>query len=118
MEENKNLIVYKQNIFDKIKNFFLNIFHKKGQKEIIEKNSQETSYIGSTKKKFNEYISFKEDKDELNMINTIRKNPEALKSMNWEELDKIENAIRNRQRFVDKKIAKLKTDLMMRKKGT
>ena len=40
-------------------------------------------------------------------------NPKKLYLMNMDELDNIENAIRKRQNYVDKKIAKLKTDLMM-----
>ena len=115
MQENKNLIVYKESIFTKIKNFFKNIFGKKETNDVIQENSKDTSYINSSKQSFNELISFRENKEELELINAIRNNPEKLYSMDMEELDKIELAIRNRQRFVNKKIEKLKTDLAMKK---
>ena len=121
MQENKNLIVYKESIFTKIiksvKNrlIFKNIFGKKETNDVIQENSKDTSYINSSKQSFNELISFRENKEELELINAIRNNPEKLYSMDMEELDKIELAIRNRQRFVNKKIEKLKTDLAMKK---
>ena len=118
MKDNKNLIVYKDSIFDKIKNFIKNIFNKKEKNEIVEENEKEPVYIGNKKKKFNEYISFKENKEDLNLINSIRENPGSLNNMTLEELDKVEDAIRSRQKFINKKIAKLKTDLVMKKKGT
>lgn len=115
MKDNKGLIVYKENIFIKIKNFFRSLFGKKESQEI--KTIKENTNMGETKKKFNEFISFKENKQELEIINKVRQNPEILKQMSMKELDEVENAIKNRKNFVDKKIVKLKTDLMMRKKG-
>lgn len=111
MEENKSLVEYKENIFTKIKNFFKNLFIKKNKFDIEE--SQKTIINPNNKRAFNEHISFKEDAQELEIINEVMKNNEKLYLMNMDELDNIENAIRKRQNYVDKKIAKLKTDLMM-----
>ena len=111
MEENKSLAEYKENIFTKIKKFLKNLFTKKNKFDIEE--SQETIIEPNNKKSFNEYISFREDEQELEIINEIMENPKKLYLMNMDELDNIENAIRKRQNYVDKKIAKLKTDLMM-----
>ena len=96
MKDNKSLVVYKNNIFNKIKNFFKNLL----KKLIIDKQ------------KFNEFISFKEDKEDLKIINEIRNNPNTLNNISLSELDKIEKAIINRQNFINKKISKLKTDLI------
>lgn len=116
MRDNKSLIVYKENIFNKIKKFFINLFSSKNKEEnIIVNLPEKENYIGSSKKKFNEYISFRENKEELNIINDVRKNPDMLNRMSMEELDKIEEAILNRTKFVDRKISKLRTDLMMKK---
>ena len=117
MEDKKSLIVYKENIFTKIKKFFINIFSKRNKElEFVVETVPNESYIGNTKNKFNEYISFKENKEELNLINSVRNNLNILQNMSMDELNKVEDAIKNRQNFVNKKISKLKTDLMMKKK--
>ena len=108
MKDNKSLVVYKNNIFNKIKNFFKNLLKKRPQ-NIIEETKQEN--LITDKQKFNEFISFKEDKEELKIINEIRNNPNTLNNISLSELDKIEKAIINRQNFINKKISKLKTDL-------
>ena len=109
MKDNKSLVVYKNNIFNKIKNFFKNLLKKRPQ-NIIEETKQEN--LITDKQKFNEFISFKEDKEDLKIINEIRNNPNTLNNISLSELDKIEKAIINRQNFINKKISKLKTDLI------
>lgn len=114
MNKNNSLIVYKENLFTKLKNFFRNIFSKKEVQIIQEREI--IIPIGEKKKNFIKMISFKENKEELDLINKVRQNPEILMKMNAEELNELENAIKNRQDFVDKKIAKLKTDLSRKKR--
>lgn len=83
------------------------------QIEMLENINNNLKY----KKTFREEISFRENKQDIDLINFVRNNIDMLKTMSIDELDKIEKAIENRQAFVDKKIAKLKTDLIMKKKN-
>lgn len=117
MEDKKNLIVYKENIFSKIKRFFINIFHKKTENTKLDypQTIPDLNNIQSSKQKFNDYISFKENKGELDLIDSIRDNTVILDKMSDEELNKVEKAILNRINYVDKRIAKLKTDLKIKK---
>ena len=113
MEDKNIMIVYKENIFSKIKRFFNNIFNKKSEKNVNIDLTKANN--AKQEKKFMESISFKENKNELNIINSIRNNIEALDKMDSKELDDVENAILNRMNYIDKKIEKLKTDLEMKK---
>lgn len=120
MGEHKSLIVYKESIFVKIKNFIKGIFSKRESEKIeqeINEGALHVELFTNRKKQFNEYISFKEKKEEIQLIHEVRNNIESLWTMTEEELDKVEMAIKNRQKYVDKKIAKLKTDLMMKKQA-
>ncbi len=117
MEDKKDLIVYKETIFSKIKRLFTNIFHKNTETiELIQpQTTSDLNNIPNSKQKFNEYISFKENKEELNLIDSIRNNTDILEKMSYEELNKVEKAILNRINYVDKRIAKLKTDLKIKR---
>jgi len=120
MGEHKSLIVYKESIFVKIKNFIKGIFSKREPEKVeqeINEGALHVELFTNRKKQFNEYISFKENKEEIQLIHEVRNNIESLWTMTEEELDKVEMAIKNRQKYVDKKIAKLKTDLMMKKQA-
>ncbi len=117
MKDHKDMIVYKKDIFSKIKHFFCNLFKKNVQFDIVEQSKPEICYIGRSKKQFNDYISFKDNKDDLRIINEIKKSPDILVKMNMDELDNIEKAIINRTRYIDKKIEKIKMDLMLQKKN-
>ena len=114
MQDKKQMIIYKENIFDKIKNLFTNIFNLKKKEILLEESAILDNYIGKSRENFNKYISFKEDKNELAIINKVRANTDILKNMSMEELDRVGEAILNRTQFVDRKISKLKTDLMMK----
>ena len=118
MRENKSLIVYKESFFVKLKNFFKNIFDKKNSKEIhheLAENEIHVEHSANSKNKFKDYISFKENKEEIQLINKVRDNTELLWAMTDEELDRVEEAIQDRQKYVERKTSKLKTDLMMKK---
>ena len=116
MEDKKEIIVYKENIFSKIKKFFSSIFNKKTEVE-IKQTIPSTKNISNQKEKFNEYISFREDKEELKLINSIRKDLNILDEMSLEELNEVEKAVVDRINYVDKRISKLNTDLRMKKMG-
>lgn len=116
MEDKKEIIVYKENIFSKIKKFFSSIFNKKTEVE-IKQTIPSTKNISNQKEKFNEYISFREDKEGLKLINSIRKDLNILDEMSLEELNEVEKAVVDRINYVDKRISKLNTDLRMKKMG-
>ena len=116
MEDNKEITIYKESIFAKLKKFFSSIFNKKTEVEIkpIIQNVQKST---NQKKKFNEYISFRENREELKLINSVRNDINILNDMSLEELDNVEKAILNRINYVDKRISKLNTDIKMKKAG-
>lgn len=116
MADKKEMIVYHENIFLKIKKFFNNIFNKK-LNEDVKPITQSVNKTTNQREKFNEYISFKENKAELKLINSIKSNLNMLNEMSLEDLDEVEKAILNITNYVDKRIAKLKTDLKMKKMG-
>ena len=116
MTYKKEIIVYKENIFSKIKKFFSSIFNKKTEME-IKPTIPSTNKISNQKEKFNEYISFREDTEGLKLINSVRNNIDILDEMSLEELDEVEKAVLDRINYVDKRISKLNTDLRMKKMG-
>ena len=116
MADKKEIIVYKENIFSKIKKFFSSIFNKKVEVE-IKPIIPSVNRIPNQKGKFNEYISFKENKEELKLIDSVRNDINILNEMSLEELDEVEKAVLNRINYVDKRISKLNTDLKMKKMG-
>lgn len=119
MNNNKYLIEYKQNIFTKIRNFLLGLFTIKSKtnytESTTEKFKENNIPLVNSKKRFNEFILYKENLEELKLINSIREHPEKLYQMNSDDLDNVHNAIKNRQYFIDRKIEKLKTDIKLKK---
>lgn len=116
MADKKEIMVYKENIFKKIKKFFSYIFNKNTELE-IKQPIPSTNKISNQKEKFNEYISFREDKEGLKLINSVRNDLNILDEMSLEELDEVEKAVLARINYVDKRISKLNTDLRMKKMG-
>ena len=117
VEDNKKMVIYKDSFFLKIRNFFKNLFKftKKPEVEVVEKTIPKPQKIQNQKEKFNEYISFKENKDDLREIEKVRSDLGSLDKMSLEELDEFERVVQRRQNYVNKKIAKLRTDLRMKK---
>ena len=116
MEDKKEITIYKESIFSKLKNFFISIFNKKTEIE-IKPTIQNIQKSTNQKKKFDEYISFRENKEEIKLINSVRNDINILNDMSLDELDNVEKAILNRINYVDKRISKLNTDLRMKKMG-
>lgn len=114
MEDNKYLVVYKKSFFNKIKSFFKNIFYKPEpiRKKKVEPIIPEILKFEEQKNIFKEEIIFKENQDDLKKINEIKKDISILKNMSLEELNTIENAIINRQKFIDNSIKKLNMDII------
>ena len=118
--DKKSLIIYKESIFNKIKYFFKHLFNR--NKEInytvqMQEKDNVKKIIGNTQKTFKEEVSFRENKQDIDLIKFVRNNIDMLNTMSIEELDKIEKAIERRQNFVNKKIEKLKKDLIIKKKN-
>ena len=112
----KKMEIYGKDFFSRIKRFLNSIFYKKTEDE--NKNRivfYDENKAKSQKKKFREYISFREDKKELKLIKSVRNNINILNKMSFEELDQVERAILNRMNYVDKRILKLETDIKMKK---
>ena len=117
MEDNKKMVIYKDSFFLKIRNFFKNLFKftKKPEAEVVERTIPKPQKIQNQKEKFNDYISFKENKDDLREIEKVKSDLGSLNKMSLEELDEFERVVQRRQNYVNKKIAKLRTDLRMKK---
>jgi hypothetical protein len=62
---NKNMMVYKENLFTKIKNFFLNIFRKDTSKDEIIEN---TTNVMNNKSNFRSNITIKQDEEEMKIL--------------------------------------------------
>jgi len=61
--------------------------------------------------KFLQDISFKEEKDEKILIDKIRNNPEYLKNLNIDELEKLNKVIANWRKHLAEKIQIIKNKI-------
>ncbi len=107
-KETKDLLIVQENIFSKIRNFFRNIFKK--NTEINNNIDNRKEKYKNNKNDFFKNNSYKENERDLKIINKIKKNPSLIDKMSLEELQEVKKVIENRQQFLDKKLAKLKTD--------
>ena len=114
--EDKNLIVKKDNIFSKIIGKIRNFFCK--NKNDIKENNVPDKNIVNKKKEFLNNIEFKENTEDIEIINKVRDNEDLIYKMSYDELKRLNEAIDNRQEYVDKRISILKTNIMMEKKAT
>ncbi len=114
--EDKKLIVKKDNIFSKIIGKIRKFFCK-NKKETNEINIPDKN-IENPKKEFLKNIEFKENMEDIEIINKVKDNEELIQNMSYDELKRLNEAIDNRQEYVDKKISILKSNIMMEKKAT
>ena len=110
MSEEKSLIVRKENIFNKLINFFKNLFAKKSSKP--EENIQ--NHIIQEKDSKNNFIKeLRQSTEDENLVEQIRKDKSLLENMSIEALDNVIRAIKNRQQLVNEKIAIANQEILM-----
>lgn len=114
--DDKNLIVKKDNIFSKIIGKIRNFFFK--NKNDTKEFSVPNKNIENKKREFLNNIEFKENTEDIGIINKVRDNKDLIYNMNYDELKRLNEAIENRQKYVDKGISVLKENIMMEKKST
>ena len=117
-EDNKMMIINKENVFSKIINFLKKIF---GKKEIsdIQLENMHSNKNSLNKKDFIKEISFREDTEFDELIEKASKDITFLKTISSkEELVGLYEAIKEKQRFMDRKIELLKNDIKMKKAST
>ncbi len=115
--EEKSIKQIKQNVFyKKIKKNQWKICKKKLKDN---KNKNKTflneKIMVSNKNDFFEKISLKENKEDIELIEEIKKDKAIIEKMDIEELRKICEAIKRRQMVLDKKVEQLKNEIAIKK---
>ena len=115
--EEKSIKQIKQNVFyKKIKKNQWKICKKKLKDN---KNKNKTflneKIMVSNKNDFFEKISLKENKEDIEIIEEIKKDKAIIEKMDIEELSKICEAIKRRQMVLDKKVEQLKNEIAIKK---
>lgn len=113
MNEEKSLIVKKENVFTKISNFFKNLLKRKTNKENVQIISNPGEELEN--KQENDKNSFiqelKKPIEEENLVENLKKNPEMLNSMSDEKLDEILEIVKNKRQMMKQKIELLKRQI-------
>lgn len=117
-KEEKSLIpVKKENFISRIFKFIKNIFVKEKVNDVnINAEIEKTVQGNSNKKDFIKNISFRENEETNKIIEDIKKDKSILYNMDIEELDNINERIKEKQKFMNKKIETLKTEIQLQKK--
>ena len=116
-KEEKSLIpIKKENVILRIFKFIKNIFIKKKDIGSAIENEKEIQN-DSNKKEFIKNISFKEDEETNQLIEMVKKDKSILYGMSREELMNFNEALKEKQKFLDKKIEILKTNIKMQNNG-
>ena len=117
-KEEKSLIpVKKENFISRIFKFIKNIFVKEKVNDVnINTEIEKTVQGNSNKKDFIKNISFRENEETNKIIEDIKKDKSILYNMDIEELDNINERIKEKQKFMNKKIETLKTEIQLQKK--
>lgn len=117
-KEEKSLIpVKKENFISRIFKFIKNIFVKEKVNDVnINTEIEKTVQGNSNKKDFIKNISFRENEETNKIIEDIKKDKSILYNMDIEELDNINESIKEKQKFMNKKIETLKTEIQLQKK--
>ena len=117
-KEEKSLIpVKKENFISRIFKFIKNIFVKEKVNDVnINTEIEKTVQGNSNKKDFIKSISFRENEETNKIIEDIKKDKSILYNMDIEELDNINESIKEKQKFMNKKIETLKTEIQLQKK--
>ena len=117
-KEEKGLIpIKKENFISRIFKFIKNIFVKEKVNTVnIITESEKEVQSNSNKKDFIKSISFRENEETNKIIEDIKKDKSILYNMDIEELDNINESIKEKQKFMNKKIETLKTEIQLQKK--
>lgn len=117
-KEEKGLIpIKKENFISRIFKFIKNIFVKEKVNTVnIITESEKEVQSNSNKKDFIKSISFRENEETNKIIEDIKKDKSILYNMNMEELNGINESIKEKQKFMNKKIETLKTEIQLQKK--
>ena len=117
-KEEKSLIpVKKENFISRIFKFIKNIFVKEKVNDVnINTEIEKTVQGNSNKKDFIKSISFRENEETNKIIEDIKKDKSILYNMDIEELDNINESIKEKQKLMNKKIETLKTEIQLQKK--
>lgn len=117
-KEEKGLIpIKKENFISRIFKFIKNIFVKEKVNTVnIITESEKEVQSNSDKKEFIKNISFRENEETNKLIEEIKKDKSILYNMNMEELNEINESIKEKQKFMNKKIETLKTEIQLQKK--
>ena len=107
MANDKNLIVYKENVFKKFIKFIKGIFSKKEEK-IVEENIISHEEEHSKQAFLNGLKEFNEN-DKL--IENVRNDISTLDNMPLEDLKKLNKAIKAKQEYLDQKLMELKRNV-------
>ena len=117
-KEEKSLVpIKKENFISRIFKFIKNIFVKEKVNDVnINTEIEKTVQGNSNKKDFIKSISFRENEETNKIIEDIKKDKSILYNMDIEELDNINESIKEKQKFMNKKIETLKTEIQLQKK--
>ena len=117
-KEEKSLVpIKKENFISRIFKFIKNIFVKEKVNAVkINIETEKEVKRDSTKKDFIKSISFRENEETNKIIEEIKKDKSILYDMNMDELNDISERIKEKQKFMNKKIETLKTEIQLQKK--
>ncbi len=107
VEEQKSLIKAKKGFFEKVKNFFLNLFKRKSAEEV-------NTAIREEYNNFKEYIQIQEDKEKSRILNL----QEEFKQGNIDENEIEENDYNKLLKLYDEQNEKLRKEIEMYKVET
>lgn len=113
-KEEKSMVIQKQGVFSKIKKIVERILNFFTKNKTITDNSDPKKIETSSKNNFIEYISLKENKEDIEIIEKVKKDKKIIEEMSDEELRRLDEAIARRQRFLDKKIEQLKNEIIIK----
>ena len=113
-KEEKSMVIQKQGVFSKIKKIVERILNFFTKNKTITDNSDPKKIETSSKNNFIEYVSLKENKEDIEIIEKVKKDKKIIEEMSDEELRRLDEAIARRQRFLDKKIEQLKNEIIIK----
>lgn len=113
-KEEKSMVIQKQGVFSKIRKIVERILNFFTKNKTITDNSDSKKIETSSKNNFIEYVSLKENKEDIEIIEKVKKDKKIIEEMSDEELRRLDEAIARRQRFLDKKIEQLKNEIIIK----
>ena len=113
-KEEKSMVIQKQGVFSKIKKIVERILNFFTKNKTITDNSDPKKIETSSKNNFIEYVSLKENKEDIEIIEKVKKDKKIIEEMSDEELRRLDEAIARKQRLLDKKIEQLKNEIIIK----